>query len=423
MKKILVIVLAATMAVNANAQKKNIQSALNSLRHKEFDKAIEYINLAAENPTTKENPKTWFTMGNIYMNMQQDPGYQADKPFKKAVEPYTKLVNLDPKYEAAQVKQSLKFCAFEYYNEGVKAYGNKQYAVAYDAAMNAVAIHDLNDGSYFTGDAPFDTIAAAAQVVMAYSAFYDGKTDQALPALLTLKDNPIEGNANIYLIISDVYRKKGDLANELAIIEEAKSKYPSDKNVRNEELNYYIRTNQQDKLMQKLEEAVSSDPENPIYQYNLANAYTNMVFPKDAEEGTQKPENYKELLSKAEVGYTKAIEKDADNMGYRYDMAVLYFNQASEVTEQMNEITGTTAEDDKKYEDLKAVRDEFFKKAFPYLEKVYTTLEPKVNSLDADNMFIYQSAIIALREIYARQSDYEKAKEMKKKLEESKMVK
>lgn len=423
MKKILVFVMAAAIAVSAQAQKKNIQTASNKLRHKEYDEAIKYIDMALENPTTKDDPKAWFVKGSIYMNMQQDPGYEKDMPYKKAVDAYTKVVELDEKYEKDQVRQSLKFGAYQYYNEAVKAYSAKQWTAAYDLAKGTADIYNLKGGEYFKGDGSFDTVAAGALVIQAYSAFYDNKADIALPVLEELKNNPIEGNSNIYLIITDVYRKKGDLAKELATIEEAKTKYPNDKNIRNEELNYYIRTKQQDKLMQKLEEAVASDPNNPIYQYNLANAYTNMAFPKKEDgETAPKPEKFDEYIAKAEAGFKKAIEMDSDNVGYQYDMGVLYFNQASEVTEQMNQITGTTAEDDAKYEALKKERDAHFANAFPYLEKVYNTLEPKVSELDADNKFIYQSAIVAMREIYARQNQLEKAKELKKKLQESKMA-
>ncbi len=419
MKKILVTVLAVGMAAGVSAQKKNIQNAINELRHKEYDKALEYIQLAVENPSTKDNSKAWFTYGNIYMEMQQDPGYKKDQPYKKAVPAYMKLVELDPDYEKKMVKQNLVFAAYQYYNEGVKAYGAKQYTVAYEAAKNTVEIHNLNSGEYFAAEKSFDTVAAGAEVIQAYSAFYDNKPDLALPVLNSLKNNPIEGNANIYLIITDVYRKKGDLANELATIEEAKAKYPDNKNIRNEELNYYIRTKQQDKLMQKLEEAVASDPSNPIYHYNLANAYTNMAFPK--EEGAKKPEKYKEYIAKAEAGFKKAIDMDSDNLGYHYDMGVLYFNQASDITEQMNNITGTTAADDAKYEELKKVRDGLFKSALPYLEKVYNTLSPNLQELDDDNRFIFQSSVVAMREVYARDNNKEKVAELSKKLQESKM--
>jgi len=413
------LVLAATLTITAGyAQKKNIQSARNSLKYKEYSEAIKYIDMATSDPSTKDDPKAWVVRGTIYLSMDQDPGYADKGHYKDAIASYMKVIELDPKHEAEAVNSGLIYSAYKSYNSAVVSYNAKKWDEAYESAKLTVDIHDLDGGKRFKNPG-FDTVAAGALVIQAYSAFYDSKPDKALPALEALKNNPIEGNnANTYLIIADVYQKKGNQAKELATIEEAKAKFPNNPNVRNEELNFYIRTKQQDKLIKKLEDAVSAEPGNAVYQYNLANAYTNMAFPKKSDgKADTPPPNYTELIAKAEKGFEQAIALDPENVGYHYDMGVLFFNQASQVTEQMNEVTGTSAEDDKKYNELKKIREGLFTKAFPHLEKVYTTYEPKLNSLDEDNKFIYKSSIAAMREIYARQNKLDKAAELKKKFD------
>ncbi|MCB0697449.1 MAG: tetratricopeptide repeat protein, partial [Chitinophagaceae bacterium] len=363
------LVLAAALSVTAGyAQKKNIQSASNSLKYKEYKEAMEYIEEAVKDPSTKDDPKAWLVRGSIYLSMDQDPGYTDKGYYKEAITSYKKVVELKPNYETDAVNNGLMYGAYKCYNTAVMSYNAKKWDDAYNDAKQTVEIHDMDGGKRFSNKG-FDTVASGALVIQAYSAFYSGQVDKALPVLEALKSNPIEGNnANTYLIIADAYKKKGDQAKELATLEEAKAKFPNNTNIRNEELNYYIRTNQQDKLIAKLQEAVTSEPENAVYQYNLANAYTNMAFPKksDGSSDTQ-PGDYKDLVMKAEKGFEKAISLDPDNVGYHYDMGVLFFNQASQVTEQMNLITGTTPEDDKKYNDLKAIRDGLFEKAFPHL--------------------------------------------------------
>lgn len=421
MKKFIMFLGAVAIVTSGFAQKKNIQSASNSLKFKEYNEAVKYIEEAVKDPSTKDDAKAWFVRGSIYLAMDQDPGYAGKNYYNQVVESYKKVLELKPKYEPQAVASGLIYAAYKSYNASVKSYNSKQFDDAYAAAKQTVDIHDMDGGKLAEGNKGFDTVAAGAMIIQAYSAFYNNKPDVALPVLLKLKDNPIEGNANVYLIISDVYKKKGEFDKQLAIIEEAKTKYPKNPNIRNEELNYYIVTKQQDKLIQKLEDAVNSDPENAVYQYNLANAYTNLAFPKDATgKSGPKPENYDELISKAEKGFEKAVSLAPDNVGYHYDMGVLYFNQASQVTEQMNQVTGTSAEDDKKWKELETVRNGFFDKAFPHLEKVYQAYEPKVKSLNADDKFIYQSALAAMREIYARENKLDKAAEMKEKILESK---
>ncbi len=418
MKHLLLALTALLMMTAGYAQKKNVQSASNSLRNKEYQDAINFIEQAIQDPTTKDDPKTWFTRAQIYAAMDQDPGY-ADKGYiRQALESYMKVAELKPTYETEQVNQGLLVGAFKSYNNAVVAYNKKQWDDAFNNAKVTADIHNLQDGKRFLGNKGFDTVAASAMVIEAYSAFYGEQIEKAIPVLEKLKNNPIEGNANVYLVIADAYKKLGKQDKELATIEEAKARFPNNPNVRNEELNYYMRTKQQDKLMQKLEAAVAEEPGNAMYQYNLANAYTNMAFPKEGA----KPANYDELITKAEAGFTKALALEPDNIGYHYDMGVLYFNQASKVTDEMNAVTGTSAEDDKKWKALEAQRNAMFDKAFPHLEKVYVTYEPKVSELDEDNKFIYQSSLAAMSEIYARQNKLDKAAEIKKKIEASKKM-
>lgn len=420
MKRILLAALAVSMMTSADAQKKNIQSALNSLKYKEYKEAVDFIELSVKDPSTQSDPKAWLTRGVVYLTMDQDPGYADKGHYKEATISYMKVIELKPNYETEQVNSGLMYGAYKSYNNAVMSYNAKKYDEAYELAKTTVDIHNLEGGKRFAGNKGFDTVASGALVIQAYSAFYNGQADKALPVLEALKDNPIEGNnANTYLIITDVYKKKGDQAKELATLEEAKKRFPNNTNLRNEELNFYIRTKQQDKLIQKLEDAVKSEPENAIYQYNLANAYTNMAFPKTDGKADAKPANYNDLITKAEAGFTKATTLDQENVGYQYDFGVLYFNQASQVTEEMNKYTGMTPEDEKKWAELQKVRDGLFAKAFPHLEKVYIAYEPKVKELDADNKFMYRSALSAMREIYARQNKLDKASELKVKLEES----
>lgn len=414
MKKLSLVLAFVGMITTANAQQKNIQSASNSLRNKEYKEAIEFIDQAIKDPSTQSNPKAWATRGMIYLTMDQLPEMKDMGHYKDAAASFVKVVELKPTYEPEQVNSGLMYAAYKAYNEAVLTYNSKKYDDAYDAAKLTMDIHGIENGKRFANNKSFDTVASSALVLQAYSAFYSEQLDKALPVLEKLKNNTIEGNnANTYLIIIDVYKKKGDAAKELATIEEAKKRFPTNTSIRNEELNYYIRTKQQDKLMLKLEEAVKSEPGNPVYQYNLANAYTNMAFAKEAG----KPANYDELIAKAEAGFEKALSLDPDNIGYHYDMGVLYFNQASEVIEQMNNVPPN---DEKKYNELQKVRDEKFNKATPHLEKVYTTYEPKFNSLDGDNKEMYKSALTAMKEIYARQNKMDKSSAMKTKLDAAK---
>ena len=161
-----------------------------------------------------------------------------------------------------------------------------------------------------------------------------------------------------------------------------------------------------------METAVQSDPSNAELQYNLANAYNSAGNPK---EGT-KPANSQELLAKAEAAYMAALKADPNNAGYQYNTGVLYYNQATDINNEMNKLGNTPAEV-KKYDQMLIVRDSLFAKALPYLEKSISLLEPNAGSLNEEDKFTYQSSLVALSQMYARQNKMDKVAEIKAKID------
>ena len=427
MKKIILVAAAFAFTTTAWAQKQNIQTASNYLNDKDYDKAVEYINMAVNDPSTKDNPKAWYVKSRIYMAMQQDASKKANNPYREAATSLMKVVQLDTKYEKEDVNTALTICAYNFYNDAVANYNKKMYDEAYTLAKGTVDIHDLEGGKRFAGNKSFDTVAAQAMVMEAFSAYYAKKYDEAQPVLEALKNNPIGKSANVYLTLSDIYNRQGKPDQQIAMLEEGRAQFLDNANLRNEELNYYIRTGKQDVLMKKLEEAAAKEPNNAELQFNLANGYANMAIPKDANgKELPKPDNYTDLLAKAEAAYAKAIAIDGNNGGYNYNAGVLYYNEGTELNKQMNKEadlsnSAKVAAEKKKHEDaynkLTAQRDVLFDKAVPYFEKTVSTLGANVGSLNADDKFSYQSSLIALKEIYARKNQLDKSEEMKKKIE------
>lgn len=409
------VLIAAGMAISTLgwAQKQNIQSANNYLRDKEYTKALEYIEKAINDPSTKDDPKAWFVRGNIYMAMQEDGGYKDKAPYREAAKSYMKAAELKPTYEKDVITQSMLVDAYNFYNDAATAYNAKNYSDAYNYAMQMDAIHNFEGGKRYAGNKAFDTVAVQGMVIGAYSAYYDKNFDNAIPILQTLKSNPIGKTPNVYLLLADIYKNQNKDAEFLAIIDEARKQYPDNQNIRNEELNYYIRTGKQDLLVKKLEDAVAADPNNADLQFNLANTYNSMAFPKSGS----KPANFADLVNKAEAAYANALKVNPASAEYNYNTGALYYNQATEINNQMNAIEGTSAAAQKKYNELQVQRDALFEKSLPYLEKTITALEPKVNSLSDDDKLTYRSSLMAAREIYARQNKLDKSGELKKKLE------
>ena len=283
-------------------------------------------------------------------------------------------------------------------------------SIAYQASQKAVEIYDINNGNYFKEDKlkdkSFSKMIISAKVVHAQSVYYEKEQD-ALPLLLNLRDNSDVDNAAFYGLIYDIYQKQKNKVKQLAIIEEGLEKYPSDKRFKRIELKYYMEHGDQDQQIQKLEQTLILYPDDPILHYNLATVCFNMALPNNARVDAPKPENYKELIAKAEAGFKKAMELDPKNTEYKYNLGVLYYNQAYIMNGKVNE-----ANTDSEYERLKAARDRLFEKALSYYEEVYSVLGPNP-SAHRFSRVLYVGLLKGLIQIYTTQKKTEKADEIK----------
>ncbi len=417
MRKLFLIAVAFMSAGSVVAQNAAIQSARNYAKEKDFENAKKFIDQALEDPSTKDKAKTWNAKGDIYLMMMEDPNYQKQTPppFVEAVKAYMKVVEIDPDYEREEMDLKLLNIAENFYNGGLEAYKATSYAMSYQLFSGVTKIHELEKGKRFKSNKAFDTISARAQEMMAYSALYDKKYDDALKEFVMLKENPIVRNPSIYISLSDIYSNQNKRDEQLKILNEGRAAYPADANLRNEEINFYIVTERTTELTNKLEEAIKQEPNNGELQHTLANIYNTLANPKEGA----KPANAKELIAKAEAGYKKALSVSPDNAEYNFNFSVLYYMQAYEIVQQMNKLT-ESAEDMKKYNAWGKEKDELFKTALPYAEKAYAILSPKESQLKGKEKEIYASTLTELFELYAKLNMTDKAKEFQKKKDEFK---
>jgi hypothetical protein len=404
--------------IAAFAQKASIQDAINSRKEKDYTAAIQHIEKAMADPSTKDMAKTWKVRGDIYLEMQEDPKYKDTNPYMKAVESYLKVAELDAKYEKDVVANNLRSMSVRLYNDIVNAHNAKQHATAIGLVQPLQNIKTTAGATTLASFKLLDTLAANGRMLAAFSAFQDKKYDYAVPELLELRNNPITQSPQIFNALAIIYREQNK-DNELSgLLAEARKLYPNDKGLEQEELNYYTRTGQQDVFLKKLADAVAQDPANHNYHSALATAYTTMAFPKDnAGKDLPKPANYDELISKAGAAYTALMKVAPNDPVYNFNAGAFYFNQASDYIKQMNAINGNTAADKKKTEELSNKTAGSFVLAADYFEKAVLTLEPNIKTANGDDKSTYWSSLSALKTIYTRQDKMDKVAEVKAKME------
>jgi hypothetical protein len=419
MKKFVLIAAGLSLAFAAGAQKSQIRNARNYLGEKEYEKAKASIEAAVMDESTKDDPYAWFTRGLVYLAIQQLPENEAKDLYNEAGKSFKKAAALKSDYETADLNNKLYAVSIYNFNAGLNAFDKQGYDKAFTSFGEVADIRNLEGGKRFGGKswAKFDTMARQAALYQAYSSYYANKYDEALPLLLKAKDDAAVRTINIYQMLGDIYEAKGDDAGFSTVLDEGKKTYPNDKTLVNRELNYYIKKGKSEDLVKRLETAIAADPNNSDLLFTLGIAYDNIANPKDKDgKDLPKPANFNDVFTKAEQAYMNVL-KLADKADYNYNLGALYFNRAVTVNDEMNLITGSSAADIKKYDALKAKRDEWFNKALPYLEKTVNTLDANAASLKGEDKKTYMNALVAAKEIYAKQNKLDKATEYKKKLE------
>jgi len=194
--------------------------------------------------------------------------------------------------------------------------------------------------------------------------------------------------ADIYKFLLSVYQNKEDKENFRKILSKARAEFPSSKDFIDYELDEYLKSKDYDKALSIVDEAIAKDPTNYLYYYVKAYVYQTM----DSND-------------KAFEFYNKALEFNPSHFESNYSIGLIYYNRGKETIEKMNEL-GISAADQKKYDQLKKVKEGHFKESTPYFEKCHE-VDPKD-----------KETVKALWEVYRQTGQSEKSLKMKQLLDE-----
>lgn len=188
--------------------------------------------------------------------------------------------------------------------------------------------------------------------------------------------------------IALIYIDQGQNDKAMAAIEKAKSSNPGDVNLILAEANVRYKLGEIDKYKELITEALVLEPNNIDLVFNLG------VI--SAEQGD---------FGNAREYYNKAIAMDPTYTRAYMNSAALLLDQEQGIIDEMNGL-GSSAADDKRYEELRADRSQLYKDAIPYLKSALEN-EP-------DNL----SAARTLMNIYSSLDDMPNFNAMKSKVDE-----
>ena len=198
--------------------------------------------------------------------------------------------------------------------------------------------------------------------------------------------NPTEKNTKskypeIIKNMALIYNQRGETEKALEAMREARDENPDDLNLVLTEANVHYTMGNIQKFKELLEYATGKDPENAELQYNLG------VIAAEAKD-----------VVNAKKYYQRAVELDPNYTNAYINLAALILGQEESIIDEMNNL-GTSAADDRRYDELREERKQLYYEAIPYLEKALVA--------DPSNV----QAAKTLSNIFSATGDDAKAKE------------
>jgi tetratricopeptide (TPR) repeat protein len=348
MKKvnILIIFLALTTAVHAQKQEKpkapNIEKAKALLDKGDPKGAKDIIDYALIYEKTKDKVKTYYYAGLIYENIffvQDSLGNEDIDPmaYDKCVEGFKKVKTMENEfgtyYNFADIRLNNLYGFI--FNKAAQEYQNEEYDLS---------IRDFDRATKIVEN---DTIAIT---YAGYAAQQSGNDDLAMKYFNYLADNKM-ADVSVHRNIIYVYRSvKNDTTAALKAVEKARAQFPNDEELKQDEITMMILTGKIENAKRQLEDAISKDPGNFLYYYELGFIYD------EAEDYDNSVNNYE-----------KCLEINPDYFEANFNLGVQHYNVGAEKIKAANFMSV-----DEYKKKGKAIEEEahiYFNKSLPYFEK------------------------------------------------------
>ncbi len=359
MKKLFFASIPMLFAASAMAQSGKVISAFNALQsynNKEgasyLEEAAKNIDIATQDETTSKATKTWWYRAEVYSNLAVEPTLKAKYPKAsiEAVHSFQTMQKLnEPKFkdwsDATQMMRDLTVALF---NDGIDAFKAKDYKSAYSFFMG---ISDVNDILLAHNSKVTESTLNSALRNAGLSAESANDTTAAIDAYKRfLTVGPDSLKPGMYQTLILMYKKR-DLTEAKRLTDEALAKYPDDKDLLIDKVNFFFSEQKQGEAIAFLKKLAEKDPNNESVLYNLAVAYEVTGDTVTARQG-----------------YEKVLSINPNNFDANLGLGALIFNRANAINKVMNTLSMSAA-DTKKYEVMKVERNSLFTQAKPYLEK------------------------------------------------------
>ena len=418
----LVLLIIGSPVIAQDSPKKMMKKADRSLSKYNLDQqnnkdelmeAKELIDQAVKDEEIAQEGRTWVVRGQTYSALaNEDLKMLMANPQATPSYPESPYISYEAFFEALNVADKSR-----YEREALEGLGNltpvlstignsylqsQEYAKAYEPLNALLEIHNTfveeDENPIYQNEADYDQ----QRFIVAICATQAGDNPNAKRLLMDLYEEEYQ-DAAVYSTLFELLMKEDNEEKALEVLDKGKEMFPDDNTILFARINYYIQNDELELLEESLKKAIEAEPENASVHSALANVYMK-IYNRAQEEESYDEEEAMGYRNSAIKYYDMAIDLDSNDFEPYYSVGSIYFNDAAVITQKMSEL-GMSKEDQNTYDSLKVESEKLFSKALPYFKKAESLAPNDINSL------------IALREIFARTSEFEKAQALKVRME------
>ena len=386
MKKQIVVALALLIGAFSFAQKKELKAVEKAIKSNNFAEAKSFLGQAESllsSADDKTKAKYYFLLGKaLYAN-----GAGSDSDFSEAIESFAK-VGTGYKMEIIEVKNGILNTLLTKANSALEskdyASSSKGFEHAYKLSpkdtvyLYFAASTAVNGQNYDTALGMYEELKKLGYTGIAkeFYAFNKEEGKEESFGNKQLRDISVKSGTHIkpedrlsksvaseiVKNIALIYINQGNNEKAIAAMKDARAANPDDLNLLLSEANVHFKMGNIERFKELMQEATTKDPGNPELQFNLG------VISYESKD-----------FASAKKYYQNAIDLDPKYVNAQINMAALILEQEQTIVNEMNNL-GSSAADDRKYDELKEQRQVLYKSAVPYLT---SALESQPNNLQA----------------------------------------
>lgn len=418
MKKTILIITALLLAVLSYSQKKELRDASKEIKNGSFEQAKKILASIENQINSADNDQKaefYLYKGQAYLgaagNKQEDLMTSVEA-FKKVAE----IESIGKQKYTKEAEDEIQALLVRLVNSAIQDQNAQKYS---DASKKLYASYTISkvDTAYLYFAAT--NAMNAQEYVLAMNYYEDllnlGYTGIEKEYVATHKETgevdtfADKEEQNLYMMSGDyvrpqermsesrrpvilrdlgvLYVENGKIEEAKELISNARKDDPNDVSLIKAEANIALQMNDMKKYNELMQQVVASDPDNPELFYNLGVSASEIGDNENAI-------NY----------YKRALELDPNYVNAQVNMAVLILDQEQALIEEMNSL-GTSAKDNKRYDELISQRNNMYNEAVPYLESALKARPNDANILRT------------LMNIYSILGEDAKYKEMKSRIE------